>query len=234
MKSKFIYALVIATLMVTTGCRTNNDLLMYSNDPGVYFYAGTNTTSGDTLGYNFILKPDSVKRDTIYLPLRIMGDTANRDRVVEIAVADSSTAKEGVDFEFGSKLVRAGRYSDSIELYLLRTEDLKAKIKKLYLRIVPSKDFKPGYYAFQDFRVSVTDQVVPPTWTGNHIRIFGAFSMVKFRFMVETLQRVTFGLNELTLSQMTAMATLCKLALAEHEKIHGPLLDENGQKVVFP
>lgn len=234
MKSKFIYALVIATLMVTTGCRSNNDLLMYSNDPGVYFYAGTNTTSGDTLGYNFILKPDSVKRDTIYLPLRIMGDTANRDRVVEIAVADSSTAKEGIDFEFGSKIVRAGRYSDSIALYVLRNEDLKTMIKKLYLRIVPSKDFKPGYYAFQDFRVSVTDQVVPPNWTSTYIRLFGAFSMVKFRFMVETLQRVSFSLSELTQSQLAAMSTQCKLALAEYEKIHGPLLDENGLRVVFP
>lgn len=219
-------------LAALVGCKRSNDLLMYENDPGVYFYAGTNTATLDTIGANFILLPAEQLRDTVYLPLRIMGDTANRDREVGLAVVDSSTAKEGVDFQFGPKIVHAGKFSDSIELYVLRTAEQKTIMKTLYLRIVQSRDFKPGYYAYQDFKVSVTDQLVPPTWGSTMTTLFGTYSLVKFRFMVSTLQRITF--TGLAYSELTAMASMCKLTLAGYELANGPLLDENGLRVFFP
>lgn len=209
-----------------------SELLSYTNEPGVYFYQGPNITSIDSVGYNFILLPINEAVDTVYLPLRIMGDPASTDREVAIQVVDSSTAKEGVHFTFGAKIVHAGKFTDSIPLYLKRTSEMTTSILKLFLQIVPSKDFQPGYATYQDFKITITDQLIPPTWSFTMSSTFGTYSTVKFRFMVSVLQRVSF--TGLFPSELASMASQVKLALAEYENTNGPLLDENGIRVVFP
>lgn len=226
-----IFGLMLAVVLIT-GCKENDDLMMYENDPGVYFPLGISGVTIDSIGYNFILKPIDQTKDTIYIPVRIMGDVAEVDRLVELQVVDTSTAKEGTDFTFGPKIVRAGHFTDSIPLYVTRTAPLTSKILKLYLNIAPSKDFKVGYTGLTDFKISITDQLVPPVWSYTMNVTFGAFSTVKFRFMVSTLQRVSF--SGIFPSELAAMGSKCKVALSQYEAANGPLLDESGLRVVFP
>lgn len=218
-------------IVSVASCKENDDLSMYENDPKVYFWGGVNTVTADSIGYNFILLPTSQTKDTIYLPLRIMGDVADYDREVELEIVDSSSAKEHIVFEIGPKKVRANSFTDSIPVYINRTPDMTTKILKLYVNLLPSKDFKVGYDQYKDFKVSITDQLVPPTWSFTFAAVFGQFSMVKFRFMVATLQRVTFPNLP---SELAAMGSKCKVALAAYEAANGPLYDENGLQVVFP
>ncbi|RFS20684.1 DUF4843 domain-containing protein [Chitinophaga silvatica] len=232
MKSLIYILTTFLLLLHFSSCKQDKDLLMYQNDPGIYFYSRTNSRPGDSIIYNFILAPLEQIKDTVYLPLRIMGDPATYDRAVQLLVADSSTAKEGVDFTFGPKIVRAGHFTDSIQVYVLRKSEMQTQVKRLYVVIQQSKDFKPGYDDFRKFTVAITDQVLPPTWTYSLNVTFGAFSMVKFRFMVTTLKRTNYA--GILPSEMAAMASKCKVALAEYEETNGPLLDENGIRIVFP
>ena len=128
--------------------------------------------------------------------------------------------------------MHAGSYLDSLPVYLYRTADMTDSTFIMYAVLQPSADFKQGYENHLTYKVRITDRVVPPVWSYTMSSTFGAFSNVKFRFMVSVLQVTTF--SGLLPSQAAAMATKCKLALAEYEVANGQLIDENGQRVVFP
>ena len=232
MKSSINILAALLLLIQFSSCKENDDQLMYQNDPGIYFYSRNHPFPNDSIVYNFILTPLEQMKDTVYLPLRIMGDAAAYDRQVNLRVEDSSTAKEGVDFSFGPMVVKAGKYTDSVEVYVVRNGELQEEVKHLYITVQQSKDFKPGYSDFQKFTVAITDQLLPPTWTYTLNVTFGAFSMTKFRFMVTTLKRTDF--SGILPSEMAAMGSKCKVALADYEETNGPLLDENGIRIVFP
>lgn len=228
--SRFIYLLLIAGTVVT-GCR-KDEFDMYKSSPAIYFYSGVSTTATDSAAYNFILLPATQTADTVYLPVRVQGFSAAVDRVINYAVADSSTAKEGTHFKIGPAVMHAGRYMDSIPVYLQRTKNMADSTLRIYIQLEASADFAVGYGNHLAYKLTVTDRVVPPTWSYTLSSTFGAFSNVKFRFMVSVLQVTSF--SGLLPSQAAAMATKCKLALAEYEAANGPMLDENGVRVVFP
>lgn len=217
---------------LVSGCNKNTDLKLYTNDPAIYFYQGTNSVSMDSSSFNFVLLPVNQTVDTVYVSLRIMGFPADKDRVVNVRVNDSTTAQQGVQFKVGPAVVHAGNYVDSFPVYVYRTADMADSTFNVYLNVDTSADFKLGYQEYLWYVLSITDRVVPPNWSYTFSSTFGAYSNVKFRFMVSVLQVTTF--SGLLPSQAAAMATKCKLALAEYETANGPLMDENGQRVVFP
>lgn len=215
------------------GCKENAGMYMYEDDaPAVYFYAGTSTYSADSLVHNFVLTPVEQDMDTVYVPLRILGFAADRDRAVNISVADSSTAISGVHYDLGPAVIPAGKYSDSIPVYVYRTAEMQEQRLRLYLRIEPSEDLTTGYDRYLSYKVVVTDQVLPPTWSYTYSSTFGNYSNVKFRFMVSVLQVTSF--TGLYPSEIAGMASRVKAALAVYEAENGPLYDENGVRVTFP
>lgn len=233
MKTQTRNIFIIGVLLIGLGiggCKENDDLYMYEDDsPAVYFWDGSIV---DSTAYTFAVASIDQYIDTVYIPVRIMGFAADRDRIINIAVSDSSTAIRGEHFEIGRTVVGAGKYADSVEVYVYRTEDMVEKSYTIYLQIKESEDFIPGYEDYQTYAISVTDQVLPPSWSYTLISNFGAYSVVKFRFMVSVLQVSTF--DGVLPSEYAAMASRVKLALAEYEAEYGPLYDENGERVTFP
>jgi hypothetical protein len=227
-----LLALAAGLGISVAGCNKNTDLALYENDPAISFYTNVGVNAVDTAAYNFVLLPVNEKTDTVYLPIRVQGFAATKDRQVNITVRDSSTARAGIHYKIGTAILHAGRYMDSIPVYLYRKAGMTDTTFKMYLDLQPSADLKLGYGNHLAYKLTVTDRVVPPTWSYTFSSTFGAFSNVKFRFMVSTLQVTSF--SGLLPSQAAAMATKCKLALAEYEAANGPLIDENGQRVVFP
>jgi hypothetical protein len=75
---------------------------------------------------------------------------------------------------------------------------------------------------------------------------FGAYSDVKYAFIVQTTGRSNFKVyyttsptieladDEINFLEVNNMANRCKIALLEHNALHGDLLDENNEKVTFP
>ncbi|MDR6339591.1 hypothetical protein HNQ91_002642 [Filimonas zeae] len=226
------YAIIAAGLgMLLPGCK-KDDFYMYSSQPAIYFYSGVGVNMPDSAAYNFILLPVTQTADTVYLPVRVQGFSNTADRTISYTVADSSTAVAGTHYTIGKAVLHAGRYVDSIPVYLKRTADMANNTLKLYVQLKPSADLEQGYSNHLVYKLTVTDRVVPPSWTYTLSSTFGAYSHVKFRFIVSVLQVTSF--TGLLPSQAAAMATKCKLALVEYEAANGPLIDENGARVVFP
>lgn len=231
MKPIFLILLLAGTGALLPGCR-KDDLYMYNSQPAIYFYSGVSANAVDSAAYNFILLPVTQTADTVYLPVRVQGFSAATDRKIEYTIADTSTAKAGTHFTMGPAVLHANRYADSIPVYVKRTADMANATFNLVVQLKPSAELGQGYANHLAYKLTITDRVVPPTWTYTLSSTFGAFSNVKFRFMVSVLQVTSF--SGLLPSAAAAMATKCKLALAEYEAANGPLIDENGVRVVFP
>ena len=234
--------LVIAGLIASC---TKDERLMYEQDPRVYFYKfpRVSQTNPDSVLYTFGVKPVSQQTDTLYLTLRIMGSPENRDREVNLVALDSSTAKRGYHYEFGPLIIPANEFGATIPVYLFKQPGLKDSIVNLYLTIGESKDFKPGYtdkansfHAFDrlHYKISFTDQLVKPSnWDGSLASAFGTYSKVKYQFMIASTGKVDWRTGVFP-ADLNFLAAKVKAALLEYELANGPLIDESGNRVVFP
>jgi hypothetical protein len=239
---KLLLFLFIAALV--TSC-TKDERLMYEQDPRVYFlkYPRISQTNPDSVLYTFGIKPASQQTDTVYVSLRIMGSPENRDREVNLMALDSSTAKPGYHYNFGPLIIPANEFGATIPVYLFKQPGLKDSIVTLYLTIGESKDFKPGYTdkanSFQAFdrllyKISITDQLVKPSnWDGTLASAFGTYSKVKYQFMIVSTGKVDWRTGVFP-ADLNFLAAKVKAALLEHEQSNGPLIDEAGNRVVFP
>lgn len=225
--------LILLLPLLFFGCKEDSNRLMYSDDPEVYFYKGDNTLYPDSLDYTFILKPDDVFTDTVQIPLRISGFSAQNDRVVNIEVGAESTAEVGRHFKIDPVIIKAGAYSGTVPLVLLRSEDLKEKQLRIYLKIANSAGFEPGYADRLNYLVKITDQLSrPEDW---ETFIFGQYSQKKHQFMVASIGHIRVAMSlGAQFSELFAILQTVRVELIKYEAINGPMYDENGNRVTFP
>lgn len=239
MKNFRIIGFIVTICTLVMAC-AKDQRLMYEQDPRVYFYEAQ--THRDSIYYSFGTKPAERQKDTIYLILRIMGDAAPVDRTINIIAADSSTGKPGRDYDIGPMIIHANKYQDSIPVYLYKTQEMKDRVFTIYLGIGESPDFKPGYtdpgnsYSRQSrlqYKISVTDQLSQPSRWLSYVNWFGAYSKIKFQFMIVSTGKQDW---EVTIfpAELNFLAQQAKAALVQYEETNGPLIDEFGNKVVFP
>jgi hypothetical protein len=221
------------------GC-SKDSRLMYKEDPRIYFY------TSDIVEYSFAAQPESLMVDTIYLPIRIMGSAVNTDRTFSLNIDDSSTAKLGYHFSFGPFVIPANTYQVDLPVYMYRRPGLKDSTVTAYISIGESSDFKAGYVdglttngtaggaGRLHYKISITDQLLKPSnWETVWVNYFGTYSQVKFKFLIQTTGRTDWTWTgfpqDLNFSIQTA-----KYALYNYELANGPLIDEFGNRVVFP
>ncbi len=233
-----IYRLLpLLLLIIAAGCKQDDSLLMYQEDPRIYF------TQGQVVDYTFSTKANNVVTDTLYIDLRIMGSAVGKDRTFNIIVDDSSTAKRGWHFELGPQVITAGSYAARMPVYLFRRAGLKDSVVKAYFTVGESQDFKPGYVDKRStvdvlnklhYQISVNDQVLKPSnWDTRWATYFGTWSRVKHIFITQTYGGA--GWATVSLPQDTNfLVQSVKFALYNYELANGPLIDENGQRVIFP
>jgi hypothetical protein len=224
---------VILLIFILAAC-TKEDRLMYKESPSVYFYQ--QIVNPDSINYTFVVKPDSVLTDTLYLNLRITGVAADKDRKVNIILADSSTAKKGVHFNIPDAIIKAGTYDVKVPVYILRTADEKNSVFTAYFTIAASDDFKPGYSNDLIYKIGITDQLIKPSdWSGIIELFYGAYSKVKHQFMVSRLGTTAITLTTgAQFSEIMSILQKMRVELIKYEDANGPLIDENGTRVTFP
>ncbi|MFY7838913.1 MAG: DUF4843 domain-containing protein [Lacibacter sp.] len=242
MKSFFSYTHIIATLAIglsLAGC-SKNDRLMYEEDPRIYFYTNA------IVDYTFAVRPASYTVDTLYIPIRIMGSAQNRQRTFNLKVEDSSTAKLGYHLTFAPLVIPANAYQISLPVYLHRKPGLKDSVVTAHISIAESADFKLGYIngvtgtgttGVLDrlhYRINITDQLTKPTnWDTYWVNHFGVFSKVKFQFLIQVTGKTSWNSSPLP-QDLNFLVQTAKYALYNYEQANGPLMDENGVRVVFP
>ncbi|MEC5143234.1 DUF4843 domain-containing protein [Chitinophaga sp. 212800010-3] len=232
-----IISSIIATILlffitvIFTECK-KGERLMYKNAPLVYFSGSVPAALGDSLPYSFVVRPDTVTKDTVTLRFRISGFAADKDRSVNVQIDQSTTAKQGTHFDISPAVIKAGSYTAEMYVILHRTPDLKEKTFLINLVIDKSPEFDVGL-GNSDLRIFVTDQLLMPSdWPDF---IYGPYSRVKHQFMVEHLNsiKITESLGA-QLSEMLAILQKMRLELLKYESVNGPLMDENGERVTFP
>lgn len=251
MKSVNKVAIIITLLgFFFTACE--KDLDSYKNDPGIYFFErGTdlNQTRITFKSYSFLLSPLDVTKDTFFIKVKIMGETAAYDRVVRGQAIDSgTTAKAGVHYEFIDGIVPADSIIGYLPVVLYRTADIKDSSMTLNLSIATTKDFHAGVTEDNSFTLSWSDNVVKPSnWDGfiSLSAYFGTYSTVKWRFIISVTGVASFPLQqsgrippapgEYSAAAMNDVKARVKDALLEYNNANDPdLTDESGQLVTLP
>jgi len=239
MKSFLLNSIGVFLLAISfAGCQKDQDRLMYQQDPRVYFTAAT------TAEYTFGVKPATLLVDTIYINVRIMGSATKAARTFNIVLDDSSTAKLGYHLAFGPMVIAADSFAKLLPVYLYRRPGLKDSVVTAYLKIGETADFKPGYgdvaNAFVgpitklQYKITLNDQLLKPSnWDTYWINSFGVYSRVKFQFLIQATGKISWTGSALP-QDLNFLIQTAKYALYQYEQSKGPMLDELGNRVVFP
>jgi hypothetical protein len=240
--------LIIIIFTVATACK-KSELTKFELGDMIYIYKETYNAKKDSALCSFAVKPNSMIVDTVKIAVRIMGVAKNYDREVKLEAVDTATtAVAGVHYQFLPYVIKAGAYNADLPVVINRTPEMKTQGFTLTVKISESKDFKPGVpnsavagnFAGASVRyfIRMNDFLTKPSnWDSQLNTYFGAYSQVKFKFIIDVT-----GITEFTVGQPPAMAfgeinyykAFVKSKLFDYVALNGPLMDENGGVVTFP
>lgn len=223
----------------------------FNAQSSVYFYYSTgpySTYNIDSISYSFVEKSSAVQQDTIWLPVRINGAPSGMDRSINLAAENSSTAIKDVHYKLLDYHMPKDAFQTSLGVVLLRDASLRDTSVVLNLALQTSNDFPVlmkdtlmgdgQYYSKNKVRIIFTDRLIKPgNWDSYLVTFFGIYSNTKFRFMAEVLGVSSFpntGPDALKYPTLQFYQNTVRNALVEYNALNGPLIDENGNPVVFP
>lgn len=231
---KQIYVIMILLGYLCVSCK-KDQLMSFNQKPKVYIYK-TNLLNletfltRDSVTYSFAVRPDDIKMDTVFIPIRIIGDAAERDRKVNYELMSVSEADKE-SYELLPALIKVNRFEGRIPVLVKKATSLKDKESRLWLKIIASGDFEPGIVSQLTYLIRINNFLSrPATWSDFY---FGKYSNTKYKFIIEHTGYIAF--REEYESEMVFIAQTCKNALLEYESLHNePLMDEDGEEVIFP
>lgn len=147
MKTKLVY-LSLLLIGLTMACKRDS-LTVFddkSSSNSIYFTLADTTNNYDlSFGYSKTFVMDS----TIRIVVRAIGNTNNTDRPYNLTIADSSTLKAGVHYDFLNKqfAIKAGKVADTLKLKLKRVPEMKKDSFFLYLDLKPNEHFSNQYFS---------------------------------------------------------------------------------------
>lgn len=232
----FLMLLLIACKKVVTP--------LYEGGQGLYF----NDTEGgedwqvdkqgDSISYSFANQVKIKMMDTVFLKMKALGKLSDKDRVVQLEAVGSTNATEGVHYKLPKIVLPAGQYRLQYPVILYNVPDLKEKTLRLELKVAPNNDFVEGSgissvrKSFTRFKINFNNRLIKPVYWDNGI--FGEYSDVKYRFMMETLSISDFSFETNGYSEIINYSGAMYRALETYTALHGPMLDELGRVIYFP
>lgn len=163
------------------GCQ-ENERVLYAEKPAVYF---SSVTEEDSLFYSFA--SGLTDEDVVFIPVRIIGTSVDKDRSVSIEVDPESTAKKGVHYkDLGESVqLKAGSVETDIQVTVMNKELGNGDVK-LILNLKPSEDFDLGYAGSLKAKLVITDQLVKPSYWDMPLSLYyGAYSKAKHRLCIQ-------------------------------------------------
>lgn len=232
-------SLVLSLGFLFSAC--TKDIQGYENDPRMFFQIpGTGSVAlRDSMIYSFPAHPKVGESDTVWFNACIMGNASSHDREIGIKInTEKSTAIEGVNFKFQTKVLPANAFKVRIPIIINRA-GLKDKSVRLQLEVAENKDFKTGYNRYSTAVFIWGDKFLKPdNWTNANATIldyedvFGKFSETRFAFILNACQIVELPdpTNIVLLAYYNAVV---REALIRYNTANPKLTDENGD-ITFP
>jgi len=253
MKRLYLSLLLLsAAVCFFNACTKKEISSSFGAQSSVYFIFTTgpiNIGNIDSLSYSFVEKNSTITKDTVWLPVRVAGNVADHDRAINLAaVASGTTAVQGVHYKLLSYSMPKDSFATRLGVVLLRDASLRDTSLALKLEIKPSSDFPVlmqdtlmgdgRFYSRNQFKILFTDRLIKPSnWDSYLVSFFGAYSNTKFRYIAEVLGVSSFpttGSNAVNYPTMQYYQNVMRNALVDYTAAHGPMIDENGNPVVFP
>lgn len=216
---------------------SEKDILMYEDDPAVYFEMPGPNGSGirDSLVFSFPTITDATK--VLNVRVRLMGYAAAQDRAISLNInPEESDAQENTHFSLPQNIVLpASKYFVDIPLTIKRA-GLENKSVRLVLDIVPNDNFKVGFVRGQSAIIRWGDMYIKPdNWdTSNYLSCWGPYSQFKYGFILSTCN-ITELPDPMDIYTLGYYNELVRKALYDYNASHDvPLQDETGAEITIP
>ncbi len=150
MNKNFYSLLLFASLIALGGCK-KEEVPFIEADANLYFgYPGYNGPLVSSQGvfnriyYSFGFAPAETRTNQPQIWVTVTGNPVDYDRPFSIKIVeDSSTAIRGKDYEYVDTFtVKANELTAWVPFTLLRSPELTVGMKRVYIQLVPGKDFK--------------------------------------------------------------------------------------------
>lgn len=187
---RYLLAVMTVAVLGLFSCKEDVPQLFHLKD-GIYFSSST-----DSVYYTFAKYPNKTK-DTLFIPVAVLGDAASKARIMNVAALDSNDAVLGTDPHFtlqpGYK-IDSGQIRGTIAVIVNRTTDLDTAVMKFKLRLLPSSDFAEGITTKMDLKVTLGFLQMPPSWGGfsgsmwaGYSTNFGSWTKTKYKLILDAL-----------------------------------------------
>jgi len=154
MNYKIKYLLLTVCILSLAGCNKDEIMLFDINNSGVVF-PGDPSDGRIYKGYNaddktyyvnesFLNIPLTQIKYIVDFPVRVSGDSVNRDRVVAYEILTEGTTALSTQYKIVEALIPAGKQYGRIRFELTRDAALDNASVKVSLMLKDSKDFKVG------------------------------------------------------------------------------------------
>lgn len=226
--------LTFAAIGMFTACE--NDKFYYQDEPRVRIEGPYEWAIGtDSLNFSFATYPNSVQEQEMQMTLYVMGEAASTNRTANLEIDKAKTTASASQYILPETItIPAGKLEVPFIVTLKRSEGLTSQTVSLSFKVIESNDFKVGVTEQNHFSMKWNDILgKPKNWDTELKEFFGEYSLVKYRFIIDSIGFGEFG-NGMTWSELKNYQIVMKTALDEYNASPaGPLKDENGQLVEF-
>ena len=180
------YLLILFAVSAFLSCQKNEDLI-FDSKPGLYFALEDDI---DSLTYSLL--GNISDKDTVRIPVKIMGNALNYDGNFRVqVVASGTTAQVGQHYTAlnDSYVFEAGKFMQDFEIEVSKSDpDLETQSKSITLQILESDDFSVGYTKSSVLKLIITNQIIKPSyWAMPMALYFGEYSKVKHNIIIKIL-----------------------------------------------
>ena len=235
MKKMKLMILLLAVIGMFTACE--NDKFYFQDDARVRIEGPYEWAVGtDSLTFSFAVYPSQVQEQDMEMKLYVMGEAASTDRTAKLAIDNILTTADAGQYIFPETVIIPAGKLEAPFIVTLKRDNLTSGTVSLYFRIVETNDFKAGVIEQDHFCIKWNDTLSKPkNWDTELFEFFGEYSLVKYRFIIDTIGFGEFSATSMSWSELTNYKIIMKTALDEYNDAHPgePLKDENGQLVTF-
>ena len=235
MKKMKLMILLLAVIGMFTACE--NDKFYFQDDARVRIEGPYEWAVGtDSLTFSFAAYPSQVQEQGMEMKLYVMGEAASTDRIAKLAIDKILTTANDDQYVFPETVTIPAGKLEAPFIVTLKRADLTSGTVSLYFRVVETNDFKVGVIEQNHFCIKWNDTLSKPkNWDTELLEFFGEYSLVKYRFIIDTIGFGEFSATSMSWSELTNYKIIMKTALDEYNDAHPgePLKDENGLLVTF-
>lgn len=194
------------------------------------------TAGSDSILFSFVTYPADTVSKTFDVTIQIMGEAVDHDRTATFEADASATTAPTADYSFPTSVtIPAGQTTGTLPVTVKRTAALTTGSDRLTIRQTASPDFAIGVNEENYIKLIWNDILSRPNNWSDLEEFFGAYSNVKYHFMIQNLEPGVTLSADMSWAQLTNYKIKFQNALNAYNAAHpdAPLTDENGVLVTF-